>query len=199
VSITDVDHFLTGHTLVNHIPRPQGWVPPPPAPLTPEQPPESSENSQEQPANSSPDGQHNDGNSENQNPGAEMVNVVPPQPTTGSDAAAVSDSAAPSIQDPVLEQPAGETDPTVIASNPVVSNLPDTASSAVPEETAASGSSGSSHGPSGVDRMDVDVPSLPTPEDKSLVPPAAHAELHTGDTAMNSSAVGNQAPAVVQA
>jgi len=122
--------------------------------------------------------------------------VVPQQPAAVSGAAAVSDSAAPSSQDPVLERPAGETDPTV--SDPVPT-IPPVVSTTVPGEPSTSSSSSASHVPPTVDRMDIDVPSLPTPEDKSIVPPAAHTEPHTEDAAMTSSAAESQAPAVVQA
>ena len=124
-----------------------------------------------------------------------MVGVVPQQPTADSDAAAVSNStsAALSTQDPVLERPAGETDTSVSIISP-------TASATVPGETPASGSSSStSHDPSSVDRMDVDIPSLTTSEDRSIIPPAAHTERHTEDVAMTSSAAGSQVPAAVQA
>jgi hypothetical protein len=188
------------YILVNHIPRPPGWVPPPPRPPTPEQPPESAESSQEQRTNASPAGQDNDGATEgegNPSPGAEMVDVVPQQPPAVSDVAAVSNNAAPSIQDPVLEQSAGETNPTV--SDPVLT-LPPVASITIPGETAASGSGSSApHVTASVDRMDVDIPSLATQEDKSIVSLAAHTEPHTPDAAIASSAAGNQAPAVVQA
>ena len=189
------------HILVNHIPRPPGWVPPPPRPPTPEQPPESAESSQEQRTNTSPAGQDTnaapDGEG-NQSLGAEMVDlVVPQQPPAVSDVAAVSNNAAPSIQEPVLEQSAGETNPTV--SDPVLT-IPPIASIAIPGETAASGSGSSApHVAASVDRMDVDIPSLPTPEDKSIASLAAPTEPHTPDAAIASSAAGNQAPAVVQA
>jgi len=174
-------------------------VPPPPTPPTPEQPPESAESPQDQPTNTSPDGRDSDGDSEdegNQNPEAEMVDVVP-QPAAISDAAAVSNSASAtsSTQDPVLERPAGETDTTVLT-------IPPTASTTVPGEAPASGSgsgSGASHAPPSVDRMDVDIPTLPTSEDRSILPAAAHTECHTEDVAMTSSAAGSQVPAAVQA
>ena len=170
---------------------------PPPTPPTPEQPPESAESTQGQPTNTSPEGQDSDGDSEaaeNQSLGAEMVGLVPQQPTADSDAAAVSNStsAASSTQNPVLERPAGETDTSVSIISP-------TASATVPGETPASGSSSTSHDPSSVDRMDVDIPSLTTSEDRSIIPPAVHAERHTEDVAMTSSAAGSQVPAAVQA
>jgi len=126
-----------------------------------------------------------------------MADVVPQQPPAVPDVAAVSNDAAPSIQDPILEQSAGETNPTV---SDLVLTIPPIASITVPGETAASGSgSSASHDTASVDRMDVDIPSLPTPEDKSIVSPAVHTEPHTSDAAMTSSAAGAQAPAVVQA
>jgi hypothetical protein len=126
-----------------------------------------------------------------------MIAVVQQPPAAASDAAAVSNSAAPSIQDPILERPAGETDTTVSDSAPTI---PLTASTPVPGETPASGSdSSASYVPSSVDRMDVDIPSLPTPEDRSIMPPTAHPERHTEDVAMTSSVAGSQAPAAVQA
>lgn len=186
-----------GNILVNHIPRPPGWVPPPPRPPTPEQPPESAESSQEQPANTSPVGQDNDAARDgNQSPGAETVAVVPQQPQAVSDVAAVSNDAAPSIQDPVLEQSAGETNPTT--SDPVLT-IPPIASITISGETPTGGSgSSASHVTAGVDGMDVDIPPLPTPEDHSMVPIAAHTEPHSLDAAMTSSAPANQAPAVVE-
>lgn len=124
-----------------------------------------------------------------------MVDVVEQQPAAVSDAAAVSNGAAPSTQDAVLERPAGETDPTLSDPAPTI---PQSASSTAPRETAANGSgSSATHVPSGVDGMDVDVPSLPTPEDKSIIPPTTRTEPHTGDAAMTSLAAGNQAPTVV--
>ena len=171
-------------------------MPPPPTPPTPEQPPESAESTQGQPTNTSPDGQDSDGDSEDEEiqiPGAEMVDVVPQQSAAVSDAAAVSNSASATLstQDPVLERPAGETDTSVSTISP-------TASTTVPGETPASGSS-ASHAPSSVDRMEIDVPSLPTSEDRLVIPPAAHTERHTEDMAMTSSTTGSQAPAAVQA
>ena len=126
-----------------------------------------------------------------------MVGVVPQQPTAVLDAAAVSNSAsaASSTQNPVLERPAGETDTSV-------STISSTTSSTVPEETPASDSgngSSASHAPSSMDRMDVDIPSLTTSEDISIIPPAANTERHTEDVAMTSSAAGSQVPAAVQA
>jgi len=172
-------------------------VPPPPRPPTPEQPPESAESTQGQPTNTSPDGQDSDGDSEeeeNQILGAEMVDVVPQQSAAVPDAAAVSNSASAtsSTQDPVLERPAGETETSV-------STISATASTTVPGETPSGGSSGASHVPSSVDRMEIDIPSLPTSEDRLVIPPAAHTERHTEDMAMTSSAAGSQAPAAVQA
>lgn len=126
-----------------------------------------------------------------------MVGVVEQQPAAVSDAAAVSNGAAASTQDAVLERPAGETDATLSDPAPTI---PQIASSTAPGETAGSGSGNSaSHVRSGVDRMDVDIPSLPTPEDKSIVPPTTRTEPHTGDAAMTSSAAGSQVPTIVQA
>ena len=124
-----------------------------------------------------------------------MAGVVPQQPTAVSDATAVSNSAsaASSTQDPVLERPAGETDTSVSIISP-------TASAPVPGETPASGNdSSASHAPSSMDRMDVDIPSLTTSEDRSIIPPVAHTERHTEDVTMTSSAAGSQVPAAVQA
>ena len=124
-----------------------------------------------------------------------MVDVVPQQLAAVSDAAAVSNSAstASSTQGPVLERPAGETDTTI-------STIPPTASTTVHGEAPASGSgSSTSHAPASGVRMDIDIPSLPTSEDRLTIPQAVHAECHTEDVAMTSSAAGSQAPAPVQA
>jgi len=126
-----------------------------------------------------------------------MVGVVQQQPAEVSDAAAVSNSTAPSIQDPVLERPAGETDTTV---SDLAPTIPPTASTTVPGETPASGSSSNaSHVPFSLDRMDIDILTLPTPEDRSIIPPEAHTERHTDAMAITSSVVGSQAPSAVQA